>query len=274
MRKGRLASAVAGAVAGLLIAGIAVAANEPGGNPTPANKAVAAGDSITEIGPGANQTLLSATLRTSKPTDLLLSTSLECTILTKLNTNGSNASGAKDTDTASGDIRAWLEIDDDPNDEAPANETGAPERVVPVMSTSQPPQDGSNPQTGTVTEDAATFCNRTYQRTVEDEEGVNDPDTGDLTGGDGIDRETDYIKTKSAHGFNWVLLNAGSGIHYIRFVGTLTTTNSEGFTGACTDGTETAADQHTCATALIGNRTLIIEPTKMANDAQVLNSGS
>jgi hypothetical protein len=76
---------------------------------------------------------------------------------------------------------------------------------------------------------------------------------------DGIDTEDDYISTKSSHGFNWVQMNMGSGLHKIAVMATLTTS---------TDGSNATA------TAEIGNRTLIVEPTKMANDAIIAENGS
>jgi len=60
-----------------------------------------------------------------------------------------------------------------------------------------------------------------------------------------------YLKTKDAHAFNWAKLNLGSGQHAIEVKANLT---------ANVSGTGHAR-------ALIGKRTLIVEPTKMANDA-------
>jgi hypothetical protein len=248
-----------GAAAGLLIGQTALAANGPGGNPTPANKAVASGNTTKEFGPGAEVTLLDAVLRTSKPTDLILQTSLECSILTKLQTGPSTTGGNSSMAKASASIRGWIEIDDDAaNGEVP--ETGAAERIVPVMSTSQPPQSGSDPQSGNKANDAATFCDRTYERTVEDGEALSD----------GIDRETDYIDTKSANAFNWVLLNAGSGIHYVRLVADLVRADQ----GTCDRTTTAMTAGYSCTEAYVGNRTLVIEPTKMANDAVIGPTGS
>ena len=259
-RRVRIALIAAGAAAVGMIGSVAIAANGPGGSPTPANKATAAGSTLAVFGPGTETVLLSATLRTSKPTDLLLSTSLECSILTKLQTGPSTTEGATSTAKASASIRGWLEIDDDDqNNESP--EIGQTERVVPVVSSSHPPQDGSLPNSGDKAKDAATFCDRTYERTVQDGE---DPQ-------DGIDRETDYIDTKSANAFNWVLLNAGSGIRHVRLLADLVS----GPQGACTRNTTVSIGNGVgCTEAFVGNRTLIIEPTKMANDAVVSNPGS
>jgi len=264
-RRVRIALIAAVAVAVGFVGQMAIAGNGPGGNPTPANKATAAGANLEVFGPGAEVKLLEATLRTSKPTDLLLSTSLECSILTKLQTGPSEEPGFSSTAKASASIRGWLEIDDDAeNNEVP--EIGQDERVVPVVSSSQPPQNGSLPNGGDKDKDAATFCDRTYERTVED--GEEEPD--------GIDRETDYIDTKSANAFNWVLLNAGSGIRYVRLVADLNVEGDEIGTALapCARTTSTIGAGMSCTEAFVGNRTLIIEPTKMANDAVVGPSGS
>jgi hypothetical protein len=183
---------------------------------TPADKVVAAGSKMEVVGPGEEIELLSSRLRTSKPADLILSVSLECSILTKLIT-GPSGDGAADSAMARGQVLVWVEID------------GA---IVPI-----------NSGQGGTENDKVTFCDRVYERTVTDTE---DPL-------DGQDTEEDYIRTKAANAFNWLHLNTGSGIHEIVVKATLTT--------------NTAGDA--AAEALVGNRTLIVEPTKLANDASV-----
>ncbi len=190
---------------------------------TPANKAVASGSKIVEFAPGTAVRLMSATLKTSAPTDLLLEVNLECSILTHLTTGGENTL----TSTAKGEVRVWVEFDG---------------KTVPINSIGS---GSSAEQVGDDT-DEVTFCNRTYSRTVSDTE-----DNGDEP--DGTDTEDDYIDTKSAHSFRWVRLNAGSGMHTIVVKADLTA--------------ETVGDA--VAEASVGNRTLIIEPTKMANHATV-----
>src|SRR5688500_13062699 len=110
-RRVRIALIAAGALAAGLVGQMAIAGNSTG--PTPANKAIAAGDSLTEIGPGAEQILLSASLKTSKPTDLMIHTSLECSILTMLETGPDPDAEAIDTARGDASVRGWLEIDDD-----------------------------------------------------------------------------------------------------------------------------------------------------------------
>src|SRR4051812_22098811 len=68
---------------------VAIAGQGGTSNAQPANKAVAAGSTVQEFHPSATGTpILSAHLKTSKPTDLLIGVSLECSILTDLNITG------------------------------------------------------------------------------------------------------------------------------------------------------------------------------------------
>jgi hypothetical protein len=190
----------------------------------PADKVVASGSKVQVISPGTSVPILSATLRTSSPTDLMLSVAMECSIFTQLVT-GPSDQGGTDTATASGVIRAWVEIDGN---------------IVPINSVSNPPQPPPPPGDDS---DKVTFCNRTYSRTVTDSENPLD----------GQDIENDYIDTKNANSFNWLRLNMGSGQHTIVVRATLT---------QATNGDATAQ-------AVIGNRSLIVEPAKLANDASI-----
>ena len=196
------------------------------GTGMPANKATAAASRHVETGPDLAVEILTANLHTAKTTDLILQLSMECSIFTKLKTSSTTA-----TANATGTVKAWITIDG---------------LVVPIESFSTPPQ--NPPAPGTAAADSVTMCNRAYQRTVTDAENPLD----------GQDTEEDFIRTKSAHAFNWLRLNAGSGDHVIRVWAMLDQTT----TGDAT------------ATVEIGNRTLVIEPTKMANDAIIQQTGS
>lgn len=202
-----------------------------GGGGTPANKAVAAGSKTVAIAPGANVSILSASFRTSKPEDLLIGVSLECSILTNVVIKG-GPTATTETSSAEGTVKVWVELDG---------------KTVPIQDASTPPQDPAASAAGDAS-DHVTFCDRLHQRTVTDQE---DP-------ADGIDGSADYQRTKSANAFNWVRLNAGSGMHTLVVKADLTT----------------SADQNNFAEAIIGNRTLVIEPTKLANDAVIGDNGS
>ncbi|MGH7856760.1 MAG: hypothetical protein ACREQY_05465 [Candidatus Binatia bacterium] len=84
-----------------------------------------------------------------------------------------------------------------------------------------------------------TFCNRMYRRQTEM---FDDEDATIRT----------FFSTKSAHGFNWTSFNVGSGVHDIRVKAAL----------------DEEASQNATAEAVIGNRTLVVEPIKAANDEE------
>jgi hypothetical protein len=222
-------------VAGTAVAAIGVAIPATlaatSGTGTPANKAVAAGSHRVVVPADSPQAIMTATFRTSKPEDLLLTVSLECTILQSLTTDNNNPTG---TDLAH--LSIWIQ-----------DENG---KVVPISDTSAPPQDPANSGNGTVADDSVTFCDRAYSRTVTDGE----------TPADGIDTLSDYINTKSSHAFTWVRLNAGSGVHTYTVYADLTASAA----GAASNSSD----------AQIGNRTLVIEPTKLANNAAIQENGT
>jgi hypothetical protein len=207
-----------------------------------ANKATAAASTVLNIGPGVKKPLLSATIKTSKTEDLVLQLSMECSILTNVVVKGSSDKGASTLLQASASVRAWVEVDG---------------HIVPVDASSSPPQTPALQALGTE-KDKATFCDRVHARNITDKE--------DLL--DGHDLETDYQRTKSANAFNWLRLNVGSGTHLIKVYGDFTVLPA----------TECGVQQPPlplvkktlstdCALAWVGNRTLIIEPTKTANNA-------
>ncbi len=222
IRKGVVVALAAVAAPAAIYGGQAIA-----GAGVPADKVVAAASKRVVIAAGQTETIMTATMRTSKPTDIMIHNTLECSIFTQLLTNNTNNSA-----TAGARARVWIEVDG---------------KIVSLLQNSQPPQNGTIPPSGNDT-DKITYCDREYSRTVTDDENPLD----------GIDAQDDYIRTKSAHGFNWVQMNLGSGIHTIAVKAELTT---------ATEGQATAELE-------IGNRTLIVEPTKMANDAVIAENGT
>jgi hypothetical protein len=223
---------VVGALIGTVGVTVPVAIAAEGGGGTPANKAVAAGSKAEVIAPNTNKPIMSATFKTSKPTDLLIGVSLECAILTDVVING-GPDVPTETASAEGTVRVWAELDG---------------KIVPIEDVSAPPQDPAQSGTGDET-DKVTFCDRLHQRTITDAE--EDPD--------GIDKSRDYQRSKSANAFNWVRLNAGSGMHTLVIKADLTTT---------------AVGEGSKAEAIIGNRTLVVEPTKLANSAVIAENGT
>jgi hypothetical protein len=156
---------------------------------------------------------------------MILQVSMECSIITDNVILGSTTPGAQESALTEGTVRSWIEIDG---------------KIVPIISSSSPPQDP--PPAGDDT-DKVTFCNRVFNRTVQD---VEDPQ-------DGYDRSRDYIETKTANAFNWVRLNMGSGTHNITLYADLSHFST------------TASS----ASAFVGNRSMIGIPGKFANDATI-----
>ena len=221
---------IAAGLAGTMAVAVPMALGATTSQAQPANKAVAAASKTAVMAPGSNETLLTATFKTSKPEDLLINVSAECSILTNTVIHG-GPNAATDSASAGGRIRVWLELDG---------------KIVPLQSTSTPPQ---NPSAAGDDSDKITFCDQVHQRSVTDNEADKD----------GTDGSTDYLKTKSSAAFNWVYLNTGSGDHTLVVKADL------------------ILDQATAdssAEAVVGNRTLVIEPTKLANNAVISDTGT
>jgi archaellum component FlaG (FlaF/FlaG flagellin family) len=115
--------------------------------------------------------------------------------------------------------------------------------IVPINSVSSPPQSQTGSRPGTMS-DSVTFCHRDASQTFTD---------GDATSGS--DTLTEYQDTKNAASFSWVWLNAGAGTHTIVVHGQLT--NTTGGSGSAT------------ADAYVGNRMLVVTPTKFSNSATI-----
>lgn len=201
-----LLAVVSAALAAVLLMGpIASATHEP------ANKTSAAGATDDVFGPGTDVVLLREKVKTSKPEDLILQVTAECSILTELRTTGT------DDANAFGQVRVWVTIDG---------------QFVPVASGDD---DGK-----------VVFCNRAERRiTTVGADDENDTST-----------ET-HQSTRQANGFNWMALDVGSATHTIEVHAELT---------------ETAMGDE-AADAVVGNRTLVIEPTKSANDEEITPLG-
>ena len=235
LRKTALAAVVAGAFAVIVTGPGAVATHEP------ADKAAATASSIDEL--NDSKVLLEEKMRVSSTSDLILQTTAECSILTALRNPGSEEAGDTDTQGSFGQVELWITIDG---------------RRVPVSNSA--PAD-SDPETEEGTDNGeVVFCNRAYAREITDKE---DPL-------DGYDEEDDFIRTRTANGFNWMAFNVGK--EYDADANNVVTVQLHGrFTRENTNGDASCGDAQpdnalvpynmTCSDAFVGSRSLIIEPT-------------
>lgn len=189
----------------------------------PANKVAAAGSTVEVAGPGEEIPVLQERIKVSSPFDLILQLSAECDILTELTTGGSGL--ATDSASAFGQVRMWIEIDG---------------RPVGITSTDNGPSEpGTNGDDGKVV-----FCNRAHEKEITDAE----------TPRNGTDEEREMTQTRQANAFNWLALDVGNDYD--------TPGNGNNIVDVVVyaEFTETSVNRAT-AEALIGNRTLIAEPT-------------
>lgn len=203
--------------------------NAADANHTPANKVVADAsiDDIEFVTPEQDVPILRQKLRTSRPADLLLQVSSECSIVTDVVTNGNESSAAR------GKLSYYLEI---------ATEGGATRRVG-VQETSGPANTGGEDDDGEVI-----FCDRTYGRDVEN---LGETNTDDA-------RIRTYMDTRNANAFNWLAFNVGSGVH--------TVTLYANYDNALAEDSEFTTNSDSSSQGVVGRRTLIIEPVRAPND--------
>lgn len=209
----------------------------------PANKVVAAGatDELVYLQPGGGpETILTAKMKTSKPTDLMLMVAAECEIFTQFSRDGKTS-----INSAAGTVRIWVEVDG---------------KIVPIQSTSTPPQDPNAQPAGDPLEDSAVFCQRDESYSKTDKDNLCNLETGDMNG---CETESWFLRNRTANAFNWVRLNTGSGNHVLEVVAEVDLSS-----------TAQGATDTSNITAAIGNRTFIVEPTKMANDAVISHTGT
>lgn len=172
-------------------------------------------------------TLLEGSVKTSTPTDLYLLTQLECALWTDVKVKGKDESSA-----ANAGVTCWVEID------------GVP---VPVST------DYPNEWATTRREAAEVVFNSRDVRVATSFLG----DIEDIT--DDEEYLALYNRTRSSHGFNWVALDVGSGDY---------DSSTNVHTVALKGRIEVYADDAKArAKAVVGPRTLVGVPAKLANDA-------
>jgi hypothetical protein len=205
--------------AGAIALGLVGAALASGSYATgiPANKAAASGSETEVVGANQSAVVLSETVKINNPTDLIISASAECSILTQV-TNSANGQ----TERAFGQISFHVNIDG---------------IAVPVSN--------ENTDKGEVV-----FCNRAQEQQWTDSSA---PGVGNDDGGDKLRQ---YQNTRTANAFNWLALNVGTNypgtsdnVHKVELIATWTTSATAG----------------AVASAVVGNRTLVLEPVKAWN---------
>ena len=251
---------------------IGMTVNDSSATHEPADKTQGAANSIDEI--DEDSVVLEETMKVSSVSDLIMSTSAECSILTSLYTEGGpppepssdpNAPPPPprtETDGSFGQVVMWLTIDG---------------RPVPVESIGR--SGDANTDDGKVV-----FCNRAYQRTVTDNEDERD----------GLDTEDDFIRTRTANAFNWMAFDVGknydaladgNNIVTIQLHAAFTKETSDGESGEAAEckrfddsdppvrlprDTDDALVPYgdTCADAFVGKRSLIVEAVHASNHEQ------
>ena len=187
----------------------------------PANKPAVAINrgNITFIEDGETVKILQETVKTSKPTDLLFSVTAESSILTHLTTTGNQ------TSSADGTLSVYVTV----NGQV-VHPTGGPGQ--------------GHPTNGDTAE--VIFANQAYTRTTS----FNTLDQDHSI-------ET-YLRTKHASGFNWAVLNAGSGTHVIEVWARFNDAESG-------NGT---------AEGVVGNRSLVVQAVKCEVDETIAGEGA
>jgi hypothetical protein len=174
------------------IAAVAVGQTSFAQTSDPANKtsAVIMRNDIVFADPATDVLLAEEFVKTSKPTDLLLSVTAESSIITNVMTTGS------ETQRAEGQIEVYIRID-------------GQMYVQPAPA----PVGVGNPPHGDTAE--VVFANQIYSRRTQ----FNDPM-------DNSDQIETYLQTKHAAGFNWMAFNVGSGTHHIEVFARYTETQT------------------------------------------------
>lgn len=260
MKKSMTTFGIAALVAVLAMSTVAVALSQSA-IAAPANKSAFGGGGVAAIAmDGEFHTIVAGQIKTSTPSDLLVTHDQECSIHTGLNLDINNEDL---TSAIREDVRLKV-----------TNEDGDVRYINPMPlypeGTEEAPGDT-----------AITMCGRAYHI-----------DTNILTTiyelcqfvegafeNEDICSEDEpyfnsYIRTKSAHGWSWVVPNLGQGVHTIEVQSKvvdnlegLDTTNANGKKPA-KNTTECVPDDKSCVDTIleVGKRTLIITEQKFSSD--------
>lgn len=173
-------------------------------------------------------TLATTTFSTSTVEDLLMSVSSECALYTAVGAAGPGTT----TSTATGEVMVWLNLDG---------------KNLPTSGAGSNPNFGGDPNANppTTGNGPVVFCDR-----------ASNLSTAGLTPTQML---TTYDNTRNADAFTWFALDVGNGSHTLKVMADLVSSTSG--TGA------TITYQTPAASAVIGQRTLTVEPTHLSNTA-------
>jgi len=234
------------AIAALLMISV-VAYNAQTANAAPANKTMI-GSSDLSVQPGNPHyvTIVSGIVKTSAPSDLIVSHNQECAIHTGLNLDFDN----QDVTSA---IRENVRLVIDGN-------------IVPA-SYGDPITENEDGTFGVDGEGDVTFCGRAYHIDTNIITAISELCTGTELCTDADDLFFDsYIRTKQSHSWDWIVLDVGAGEHLLE-IQAITEKNLDGMkTGSeKSKGKAVDAGDDSVDTILeIGKRNLIVVEDKLA----------
>lgn len=247
------------AIAALLVATLYANREAANAGGTPANKAWASGDTKEEmdvtLAHGASErsevSLGKVTARYNNPTDLRLSVTAECALWTNTATFGDDDSESKAR------VEVWVTIDGKTVPVSSGDTAATPSGTTPSID----PDDQGD--AGHVV-----FCNRANRMKTENIESttIGTADEDDDSEDDIVIRS--YNRSRSANAFNWGAIDVGrnydspangKGIVEIEYHARLATSVTD---NKLADDVDSAA-----AKAVVGKRTLFVEPVKMSNRA-------
>lgn len=190
-------------------------------NAQPANKISVAGSTIEHMTSDHKTVqLFGAAVKTSSPSDLLIQVNAECALWTEVTVVDDDDTSTPRIDVphseAEARVKIWA-VFDGRTVLVSSDDTREPGRVV--------------------------FCDRVHGAEFTENEGDEDNET-----------IRNYLRTRSANSFSWILLNTGSGTHSLQVFAQLDAQVNAG------EGSAEAA---------VGKRTLIVEPVKLANNAAI-----
>lgn len=216
-------------------------------NHQPADKIAVAGSAPDVVGPASDVVLLESRMKTSAPTDLMIQFSSECALFTDTTVK---PQGKLSTAEATARVEAWVEIDATPDDDS----DDASNSVVKVASndTAPAPTDISldNDVPPAAGPGRVVLCHRTQGLQA----ALDFSDAGLLEDESFIRL---YQGTRDAQAFNWIRLNMGSGTYEIELHAQIV------------DEINTSGGGTASAKGVVGKRTLVVEPAKLANDAEL-----